>query len=68
MKLLNNDLARTNAPHIDAATMSPQELAEAFDNSKIRPVLTLALPAMLVRELKHKRRDNVYQIISKKQF
>jgi len=42
------------------------QLAEAFDNEKVRPVFTLALPNMLVRELKHRKRDNVNRVLSKK--
>lgn len=37
-----------------------------MENKELRPEITLALPAMLIRELKYNNRDNVDRIVSKR--
>ena len=64
---MKNALAKTNEPVIDPATMSPIQLYEAIDSKQMRPQITLALPSMLVRELKYgqNERDSVDHILKK---
>ena len=43
-------------------------LKEAIENKSSRPVITLALPSMLVREIQYNERDNVENILNKSLF
>jgi hypothetical protein len=55
----------TNQPPLDPSVMSPEELIQAMDDKELRPLIILALPSMLIRELQHSERDNVDNIITK---
>lgn len=61
MVMPKNDLARTNEPNINQndPNMRPSDLIKALNDKQVRPVITLALPAMLIRELQYDRRDNI---------
>ena len=48
-------MAKTNEPVIDLATMSPQELCDAYDSQISRPLIVLAIPDRLQREQKKDR-------------
>lgn len=45
--------------------MSPKQIKEAFEHKATRPVITMALPSMLIREIQYNERDNVENILNR---
>lgn len=48
--------------------MDPREVLESLDCQYSRPTVTLAFPSMMVRELNHLSRDNIYTTLINKKY